>query len=67
MNGANVIATNTATSERSVQFSNEKREYTVLGLQPGTCSLHVEAPGFRGYDQTGIQLELNQHATQMSC
>ncbi len=31
---------------------------------PGTYSLHVEAPGFRGYDQEGIRLDLNQAATQ---
>ena len=64
VSGAEITATNIATNERSVQQSNEKGEYTLLGLSPGTYSLHIEAAGFRGYDQNGILLELNQHATQ---
>jgi Carboxypeptidase regulatory-like domain len=59
-----VSATNVATNGRTVQRSNENGEYSLLNLAPGTYSLHIEATGFRGYDQNGIRLELNQHATQ---
>lgn len=61
--GATITATNTATNAHAEQKSDEKGEYRLLDLQPGTYFLHVEAAGFRGYDQKGIQLELNQHAT----
>lgn len=61
---ATVTATNTATNARTETTSNEKGEYSLLDLAPGTYSLHIEAPGFRGYDQKGIVLELNQHGTQ---
>ena len=64
ISSATVIATNTATNARTTQRSNEKGEYTLLGLPPGTYSLHIEAAGFRGYDQKGIRLDLNQNATQ---
>jgi hypothetical protein len=61
---ASVTATNTATNAHTEQKTNSKGEYTLLNLQPGTYSLHVEAAGFRGYDQTNIRLDLNQNATQ---
>jgi len=61
---AAVTAINTATNARTVQKTNDKGEYTLLNLPPGTYSLHIEAAGFRGYDQTNIRLDLNQHATQ---
>ncbi len=62
--GAIVTATNKATNARKEQQSNEQGEYTLLDLEPGTYSLHVEASGFRSYDQVGIRLDLNQAATQ---
>jgi hypothetical protein len=62
--GAAVTATNKATNARKEQRSNDQGEYTLLDLQPGTYSLHVEAPGFHSYDQEGIRLDLNQAATQ---
>jgi hypothetical protein len=62
--GATVSATDVGTNARTTQQANGKGEYSLLNLAPGTYSLHIEAPGFRGYDQNGIRLELNQHATQ---
>ncbi|WP_263378801.1 TonB-dependent receptor [Granulicella paludicola] len=62
--GATVSATDVGTNARTTQQANGKGEYSLLNLAPGTYSLHIEASGFRGYDQTGIRLELNQHATQ---
>jgi hypothetical protein len=61
---ATVSAINTATNARAVQKTNDKGEYTLLDLQPGTYSLRIEASGFRGYDQTNIRLDLNQNASQ---
>lgn len=61
---ATVTAINTATNARTEQKTNAKGEYLLLDLQPGTYSLHVEAAGFRSYDQTNIHLDLNQNATQ---
>ena len=61
---ATVTATNIATNARTVTTSNEKGEYKLLDLVPGIYSLHVEAEGFRGYDQKGIRLDLDQNATQ---
>lgn len=61
---AAVTATNTATNAHTAQRTNDKGEYTLLDLAPGTYALHIEAAGFRGYDQTNIRLDLNQHATQ---
>lgn len=61
---ASVTATNTATNARTMQKSNSQGEYSLLNLEPGVYMLHVEAAGFRGYDQKGIRLDLNQHATQ---
>lgn len=61
---ATITITNTETNARTVQKTNDKGDFTLLDLQPGTYSLHVEADGFRGYDQTNIRLDLNQNANQ---
>src|ERR1700761_5648254 len=62
--GATVTATNKATNAQKGQQSNDQGEYSLLNLQPGTYSLHVEAPGFNSYDQEGIRLDLNQAGPQ---
>jgi len=62
--GAHVTATNIATSEKTAAESNQKGEYSLLNLQPGTYSLSIEADGYERYVQTGIRLDLGQHATQ---
>jgi len=64
LNGATVVATNVATNAQTVATSNEQGEYTLLNLNPGTYRLKVTAPGFSGYEQSGIRLDLNQHANQ---
>jgi hypothetical protein len=43
--------------------TNAAGEYEFVGLQPGTYALAVEAPGFRKYEQTNIQLLVNLPAT----
>jgi len=63
VNNAEVTATDTATNARVTQQSQSGGEYTLLNLQPGTYTLNVTAPGFSRYEQTGILLNLNQHAT----
>jgi hypothetical protein len=62
--GATITATEVATNARTVATSNEKGEYSLLDLQPGTYRLKVEAAGFETYNQTGIRLDLAQHAGQ---
>ncbi len=64
ISGASVTTTETATNAHRGAKSNSKGEYELLDLSPGTYTLHVEANGFRGYDQTGIRLDLNQHGAQ---
>jgi hypothetical protein len=64
ISGATVTATNTATDARTVETSNPQGEYSLLKLQPGTYTLNVSAPGFSSYEQKGIRLDLNQHASQ---
>ncbi len=63
VNGATVTATNLATNSRSVQTSDQKGEYSLVNLEPGTYSLTVETSGFEKYAQTGIRLDLGQHAS----
>jgi hypothetical protein len=43
--------------------SNDTGAYEFLSLQPGTYSLRVESPGFRNYDQKGLQLLVNNPTT----
>src|SRR5882757_1263904 len=59
-----ILLLNTATNGRIEKKSDEKGEYTVLDLSPGTYTLSVTAPGFRRYEQKGIRLDVSQHATQ---
>lgn len=64
LGGATVTATNIATNARTVQTSNDKGEYSLLNLPPGTYTLQIQAAGFESYDQRGIRLDLGQHASQ---
>jgi hypothetical protein len=55
-----------AAPELSVQrtaVSDSTGGYEFHSLKPGTYSLRVEAPGFRGFDQKNIQLLVNNPAT----
>ncbi len=62
--GAVVTATEVGTNHQTSATSNDKGEYELINLKPGNYTLHVEAQGFKVYDQTGIHLDLTQHATQ---
>ncbi|WP_263383988.1 TonB-dependent receptor [Granulicella arctica] len=61
---ATVVATSAATNAHVTATSNLKGEYSLLNLTPGTYSLNVQAAGFQSYSQTGIRLDLGQHASQ---
>jgi len=63
VNNAGITAIDTATNARATAQSQSGGEYTLLNLRPGTYTLKVTAPGFRSYEQNGILLNLNQHAT----
>jgi len=60
---ATVTATNTATNEQVTSTTQSGGEYTLLNLSPSTYKLTVTANGFSTYEQTGILLNVNQHAT----
>ena len=62
VNNAEITATATATNATVSTRAHSDGEFTLLNLPVGSYSLRVKAPGFRGYQQTGILLELNQHA-----
>ncbi len=63
VDNATVTATNTATNATAKTQSQNGGEYTLLNLPPGTYTLRVVASSFSSYEQTGILLNLNQHAT----
>jgi len=63
ISNATVTAVNAATNKSTATVSQPTGAYTILGLQPSTYKLTVIAKGFPKYQQTGIVLELNQHAT----
>lgn len=63
VSNAVILVTNTATNEHVTATAHSDGEYTVLNLPPGTYGLTVTAKGFPKYEQHGILLELNQHAT----
>jgi hypothetical protein len=60
---AEVTATDTATNSHQTSKTLGTGEFTLLNLQPGTYRLSVTSSGFQSYEQTGILLNLNQHAT----
>ncbi len=64
VSGASVAAVNTGTNARTTGATNEKGEYSLLNLAPGTYTLSVQFSGFQSYTQTGIRLDLGQHANQ---
>ncbi|WP_263358855.1 TonB-dependent receptor [Acidicapsa ligni] len=64
ISNATVTAVETATNALTRATTNTKGEYELLDLKPGMYTLHIEAAGFRSYDQSGIHLELNQHGSQ---
>jgi Carboxypeptidase regulatory-like domain len=61
--GATVNLTDTQLGVHRTTVSSSAGGYEFLSLQPGTYLLKVEAAGFRGYDQRGIQLLVNNPTT----
>jgi len=59
---ATVTITNTATNASRTTTTNESGLYAFPALQPGTYSIRVEAKGFKAYNQTGIELQVQQNA-----
>jgi len=64
VSGATITIVSIATNEQKRLTADEHGNYTVLGLPPGSYRMTVTATGFRTYEQLGIKLDLNQHATQ---
>ena len=61
--GATVKLSNPAQGFERQTVTTAAGEYEFLVLQPGTYSLHVEAPNFRRHEQKNIQLAVNLPAT----
>jgi hypothetical protein len=59
---ATVTVTNTATNAARKTTTNDSGLYAFPALQPGSYSIRVEAPGFKAYNQTGIELQVQQNA-----
>ena len=61
--GAGVTAVQVSTGTTVKTQSNENGFYQIPNLTPGAYSLRVESPGFEGYVQNGIVLQVDQSAT----
>lgn len=57
-----VVANAESKTERTVN-TGAQGEYQFLLIPPGTYTLSVTAPGFRGYEQKGLALLVNTPAT----
>ena len=51
---AKVTMTNSASGDVRTTVSNGSGYFTITAVQPGTYSVHIEAAGFKSWDQTGI-------------
>ncbi len=60
---AKVTTTNEATQVANVTNSNESGNFRVAQVAGGIYTIQVEAPGFKTWSQTGIQVESNQTKT----
>src|SRR5687768_11236607 len=54
--GATVTMTNVGTKTPSTTVSDDRGQYFLAGLFPGTYDLKVELSGFKTYEQKGITL-----------
>src|ERR1039458_2477880 len=61
--GAKVEGLNTATGVRSNATTNESGDYLLPYLNPGPYTISVEAPGFKTFKRTGIDLRMDDHIT----
>lgn len=60
--GARVVVTNTATAARLEVQTSVDGSYTAPLLPPGGYTVNVTAQGFKVFEQTGIQLQIQQQA-----
>ena len=58
--GANVTITNQSTNASRSTISNDSGLYAFPALQPGTYSLKVDKPGFKGYSRTSINVQVQE-------
>ncbi|HWY21179.1 MAG TPA: carboxypeptidase regulatory-like domain-containing protein [Candidatus Acidoferrum sp.] len=61
--GANVALANAESKTERNATTGEQGEYQFLLIPPGTYTLKVTAPGFRSYEQKGLELLVNTPAT----
>jgi hypothetical protein len=59
--GATVTATNTGTNAVQAAVTDERGQYFIAGLFPGTYVLKGELAGFKTYEQKGIVLSPNDN------
>ena len=62
--GASITLTNVGTNFPQTATSDNTGVYTFRLVQPGQYKLAIAASGFGNYDQTGIVIDANVHATQ---
>jgi len=63
ISGANVTIVNEATNETRTGTSDQYGNYIFPILPVGTYTLKVSAPGFQGFQQKGIVLDVDQNVT----
>jgi trimeric autotransporter adhesin len=61
--GAEVTLTNEGTNASRTTTTNEAGEYNFPNLAPGTYTLKVALPSFRGYTQAGLRVGTQQFLT----
>jgi hypothetical protein len=61
--GVNVVLADSESKTARSTTTGGQGEYQFLLIPPGTYTLTVSAPGFRGYEQKGLQLLVNTPAT----
>ena len=57
--GAQVKAVNSETNVATAAATNHTGDYTLPFLIPGTYNVFVEMAGFRGFEQTGIRVQVD--------
>jgi trimeric autotransporter adhesin len=61
--GAEVMLTNEGTNVSRSTTTNNAGEYSFPNLAPGTYTLHVSLPGYKGYSQAGLRVGTQQFIT----
>ncbi|SNT44105.1 Carboxypeptidase regulatory-like domain-containing protein [Granulicella rosea] len=59
--GAKVVATNTATNVKTVSITDSAGSYTLPFLPPGSYTVEVDAPQFKHYKQSQLNLSAGDH------